>query len=120
MDADIVGFQEIFEDDALAAIVAMTNTKDEELNEVAIPYPKKRYSRKMIFRRLKYTSYPEGGLAFLPNIHDTGEPGNRRPGLAILSRHPFIEPPVAIQDISDDPIEMGLTNLAAAMLVRTG
>jgi hypothetical protein len=111
MDADIVGFQEIFEDDALAAIVAMTNTKGEELNEVAIPDPKKRYSRKMIFRRLKYTSYPEGGLAFLPNIHDTGEPGNRRPGLAILSRHPFIEPPVAIQDISDDPIEMRFDQL---------
>ena len=111
MDADIVGFQEIFEEDALAAMIAMTNAKGEDLNEVAIPDPKKRYARKMIFRRLKYTSYPSGGLAFLPNMHDMGEPGNRRPGLAILSRHPFIEPPVAIQDLSDNPVEMGFDQL---------
>ena len=111
MDADIVGFQEIFEEDALTAVVAMTNAKGEELNDFSQPAPTKRYSRKMIFRRLKYTSYPEGGLAFLPNIHDTGEPGNRRPGLAILSRYPFIEPPVAIQDLSDNPVEMGFDQL---------
>ena len=111
MDADIVGFQEIFEEDALAAVVAMTNAKGEELNGLSQPNPRARYSRKMIFRRLKYTSYPEGGLAFLPNIHDTGEPGKRRPGLAILSRFPFIEPPVAIQDLSDDPVEMNFAQL---------
>lgn len=111
MDADIVGFQEIFEEDALRAVVNMTNAKGDELNDFSQPAPDKRYSRKMIFRRLKYTRYPEGGLAFLPNIHDTGEPGNRRPGLAILSRHPFIEPPVAIQNISDDPVEMGFDQL---------
>ncbi len=111
MDADIVGFQEIFEEDALAAVIAMTNAKGEELNGLSQPNPKARYSRKMIFRRLKYTSYPEGGLAFLPNIHDTGAPGKRRPGLAILSRFSFIEPPVAIQDLSDDPVEMNFAQL---------
>ncbi|MEO1614142.1 MAG: endonuclease/exonuclease/phosphatase family protein, partial [Pseudomonadota bacterium] len=111
MDADIVGFQEIFEEDALAACVAMTNAKGAELNEASQPNPRARYARKMIFRKLKFDPYPESGLAFLPNIHDAGEPGRRRPGLAILSRHPFIEPPVAIQDISDDPVEMRFAQL---------
>lgn len=111
MDADIVGFQEIFEEDALKAVVDLTNARGAEINGISQPDPRARYARKMIFRRLKYTPYPEGGLAFLPNIHDTGAPGKRRPGLAILSRHPFVEPPIAIQDISDDPVEMRFPQL---------
>ena len=111
MDADIVGFQEIFEADALRAMVAMTNAKGEEVNEISQPDQSARYARKMIFRKLRFEPYPEDGVAFLPNVHDTGEPGKRRPGLAILSRHPFVEPPVAIQDISDDPVEMRFSQL---------
>ena len=110
-DADIVGFQEIFDEDALRALVRMTNEKGAGINDISQPDPRARYARKMIFRRLKYTPYPDDGVAFLPNIHDTGEPGKRRPGLAILSRHPFLEPPTAIQDISDDPVEMRFPQL---------
>ena len=111
LDADIVGFQEIFEEDALRALVNMTNAKGRGVNEVSQPDPKSPYARKMIFRKLKFELYPEDGVAFLPNMHDTGEPGRRRPGLAILSRHPFLEPPVAIQDLSDDPVEMTFPQL---------
>jgi predicted extracellular nuclease len=105
IDADIVGFQEIFEEDALAKVVADTNAKGAEANAASIPEPGKRYARKAIFRKLKHEAYAPGGLAFAANEHDKGKPGKRRPGLAVLSRHPFIEPPVAIQNIEDNPVE---------------
>ena len=111
IDADIVGFQEIFEEDALKSVVALTNERGAELNEISQPDPKARYARKMIFRKLKFDGYPDAGFAFAPNIHDTGEPGRRRPGLAMLSRHPFTEAPVAIQDIRHDPVEMRFAQL---------
>ena len=36
---------------------------------------------------------------FAPNAADSGEPGNRRPGLAILSRNGFVGTPEIIQDL---------------------
>jgi len=75
MDADIVGFQEIFEQDA--------------------------YHRKAIFRKLAYTPYGEGAIAFAPNAADTGEPGKRRPGVAIVSRFGFSGTPEVIQDLPE-------------------
>ena len=111
MDADIVGFQEVFEQDALQAVVDETNAKGAAVNDRSQPDPKARYARKMIFRKLRWHDYGSGSLAWVGNVHDTGEPGKRRPGLAILSRHPFAEPPVAIQDLSDDPIKMTFPGL---------
>ncbi len=105
IDADIVGFQEIFEEPPLAEVVAEADAKGAEANAATIPDPARRYARKAIFRKLKYAPYGPGALAFAPNEHDKGKPGKRRPGLAFLSRHPFLEPPVAIQDISADPVE---------------
>ena len=37
MNADIVGFQEIFEEDALAAVVEETTTRAEALNAASVP-----------------------------------------------------------------------------------
>jgi hypothetical protein len=111
MDADIVGFQEIFEHEALQTVVDDTNAKGAAANDRSQPDPKARYARKMIFRKLRWRDYGEGSLAWVGNINDTGEPGKRRPGLAIVSRHPFIEPPVAIQDLSTDPIVMNFQGL---------
>lgn len=111
MDADIVGFQEIFELDALQAVVDEANAKGAAVNDRSQPDPRARYARKMIFRKLHWSAYGDGSLAWVGNIHDTVEPGKRRPGPAILSRHPFIEPPVAIQDLSADPIEMNFPGL---------
>lgn len=111
MDADIVGFQEIFERDALQAVVDEANAKGAAVNDRSQPDPKARYARKMIFRKLKWRDYGAGALAWVGNIHDTGEPGKRRPGLAIVSRHPFIEPPIAIQDLGDDPVVMNFPAL---------
>ena len=41
----------------------------------------------------------EAELAFAPNLNDTGEPGKRRPGLAVLSRFGFEGDPEVIQDL---------------------
>jgi len=105
MDADIVGFQEIFEEEALTNVVAETNARAFALSKATIPDRSKRYHRKAIFRRLSVQPYGPGTLAFAPNVADTGEPGKRRPGLAILSRFGFIGEPTVIQDLPK-PLEI--------------
>ncbi|MEX3014267.1 endonuclease/exonuclease/phosphatase family protein [Gymnodinialimonas hymeniacidonis] len=99
MNADIVGFQEIFEEDALQSVIAETSRRAHELNAATIPDPSKRYHRKAIFRKLAVEPYDDAALAFAPNAADTGEAGKRRPGVAILSRLGFAEPPQIIQDL---------------------
>ena len=42
MDADIVGFQEIFEDDALRDVIAQADTLGQTSNDAAIPDPSQR------------------------------------------------------------------------------
>ncbi|MEO1345143.1 MAG: endonuclease/exonuclease/phosphatase family protein [Pseudomonadota bacterium] len=101
MNADIVGFQEIFEEDALKAVVEETTTRAEALNAASVPDKSKRYHRKAIFRKLKVEPYGEAALAFAPNAADTGEPGKRRPGVAILSRFGFAGAPEVIQDLPE-------------------
>ncbi|MEM8538375.1 MAG: alpha-1,4 polygalactosaminidase, partial [Pseudomonadota bacterium] len=104
LDADIVGFQEIFEESALQDVIGEADRKGKLANEDVIPDPSKRYARKAIFRKLAYRGYQDAGLVFAPNVND-GAPGQRRPGLAILSRHGFAEPPEIIQDFPS-PIEL--------------
>ncbi|MEM9434721.1 MAG: endonuclease/exonuclease/phosphatase family protein [Pseudomonadota bacterium] len=104
LDADIVGFQEIFEESALQDVIGEADRKGKLANEDVIPDPSKRYARKAIFRKLAYRGYRDAGLVFAPNVTD-GAPGQRRPGLAILSRHGFAEPPEIIQDFPS-PIEL--------------
>jgi endonuclease/exonuclease/phosphatase family metal-dependent hydrolase len=101
MNADIVGFQEIFEEDALRAVIEETNARATELNDATIPDRSKRYHRKVIFQKLKVEPYSEASLAFAPNAADEGVPGKRRPGLAILSRHGFEGQPEVIQDLPE-------------------
>lgn len=101
MDADIVGFQEIFEEDALRSVIGAADKLGAVSNAAAIPDPSKRYHRKAIFRKLAYTPYGTGGLAFAPNAADTGEPGKRRPGVAIVSRFGFVGTPEIIQDLPE-------------------
>jgi len=100
LDADIVGFQEIFEEDALREVIAETDRRGIAANADNLPDPTKRYRKKAIFRKLAYTPYADAALAFAPNASDGG-PGERRPGLAILSRFGFTEPPVIIQDLAE-------------------
>lgn len=101
MDADIVGFQEIFEEAALADVIAETNRRANALNDATVPDRSKRYHRKAIFRKLAVQPYGDGTLAFAPNAADTAEPGRRRPGLAILSRFGFVGTPEIIQDLPE-------------------
>lgn len=99
MDADIVCFQEIFEEDALRAVIGEADARGEAANEANIPDRSKRYHRKAIFRKLAYAPYREADLAFAANAND-GAPGQRRPGVAILSRLGFVGQPEIIQDVS--------------------
>jgi len=101
MDADIIGFQEIFEEDALRSVLHEVNNRARELNDATIPDKSKRYHRKVIFRKLKVDPYDEATLVFAPNAADTGEPGQRRPGVAILSRFGFEGTPEVIQDLPE-------------------
>ncbi|SHG88503.1 endonuclease/exonuclease/phosphatase family protein [Marivita hallyeonensis] len=101
LDADIVGFQEIFEEDALRAVVDETSRRAALLNEAAQPDRTKSYRKKAIFRRLESVGYAGAALAFAPNSADEGVPGERRPGVAILSRLGFEDAPEIIQDLPD-------------------
>lgn len=102
LSADIVCFQEIFEKSALEAVVAETDDRGGELNEATIPDRTKKYRKKAIFRKLKFEAYKDAALAFAPNSND-GEPGQRRPGVATLSRFGFVGEPEVIQEL--DPVQ---------------
>lgn len=100
LNADVVCFQEIFDEEALREVVLETNRRGHELNLASIPDASKRYHRKAIFKRLKFEPYPIENIAFAPNLFD-GEPGHRRPGLAILSRNGFVGDVTVTQDLPE-------------------
>ena len=104
MDADIVGFQEIFDEASLRDVIAEADAEGIEANAAHIPGKNKRYRKKAIFRKLAYSPYTDAALVFAPNLND-GAPGHRRPGLAVLSRFGFVGEPEVIQDLSEDMIK---------------
>ncbi len=110
MDADIIGFQEIFEEEALADVISETDRRGAELNAAVILDASKRYHRKAIFKKLGFGSYKDAALAFAPNVNDTGKPGHRRPGVAILSRFGFVDRPEIIQQL-DSPLRIPFQEL---------
>lgn len=101
LDADVVGFQEIFDGGVLQSVVDEATRRARHLNESALPDQSKSYRKKAIFRRLESRGYEGAALAFAPNSADAGVPGQRRPGVAILSRAGFAEAPVIIQDLAE-------------------
>ncbi|MEM7471617.1 MAG: endonuclease/exonuclease/phosphatase family protein [Pseudomonadota bacterium] len=101
MNADIIGFQEIFELDALQSVVDAADTIGLASNELVVPDVSKRYRKRAIFRKLAYSDYRDAKIAFAPNAND-GAPGERRPGLAILSRFGFVGEPEIIQDLAPE------------------
>lgn len=100
LNADVIGFQEIFEEAPLREVIALADADGSQANDANIPDASKKYARKAIFRKLAYDSYGEAALAFAPNVHD-GPPGSRRPGLAIMSRYGFLGEPQVIQDLPE-------------------
>lgn len=110
MDADIIGFQEIFEEEALQAVIAETDRIGRESNDAVLPSKTKSYRKKAIFRKLSYAPYTDAKLAFAPNANDTGQPGRRRPGVAILSRYGFVGTPEIIQ-VLDTPLKIPFSEL---------
>ncbi|APG48272.1 endonuclease/exonuclease/phosphatase family protein [Phaeobacter porticola] len=110
LDADVVGFQEIFDEVPLREIIAETDRRGMEANAASLPDVSKRYHRKAIFRKLAYTPYTGAELVFAPNVNDSDMPGKRRPGLAILSRYGFAEPVEVIQDLAQ-PVDIPMACL---------
>ncbi len=110
LDADIVGFQEIFEEEPLRDVIEETSRRAHALNDASIPDKSKRYHRKAIFRKLAVTPYDDASLAFAPNAADSGEAGRRRPGVAILSRLGFEGRPEVLQDL-DKPLHIPFNTL---------
>jgi len=100
LSADIVCFQEIFDEASLQAVIAECDAAGIEANEASVPDPGKRYARKAIFRKLAYKPYAQAELAFAPNVNDGG-PGERRPGVAVLSRFGFAEAPQILQELPE-------------------
>lgn len=109
LNAEVICFQEIFEEDALQAVIDEADTAGIEANEANIPDRSKKYARKAIFRKLAYAPYTDAELAFAPNMSD-GAPGHRRPGVAILSKTGFVGEPEIIQDLAE-PLEIPFTDL---------
>ena len=109
MNADIVCFQEIFSENVLRDVVIETDELGQAANDAVIPNRSKCYARKAIFRKLAYEPYTEAGLAFAPNSFDDG-PGQRRPGVAILSRYGFVGQPEIIQDLPE-PLDIPFSDL---------
>ena len=109
MNADIVCFQEIFSEASLRDVIIETDELGLAANEAVIPDRTKRYARKAIFRKLAFEPYTEASLAFAPNSFDGG-PGQRRPGVAILSRYGFEGQPEIIQDLPE-PLTIPFSDL---------
>lgn len=101
LDADVIGFQEIFEEEALGDVVDLASTRARALNDVVLPDRGKAYRRKVIFDKLGVTPWDDAALAFAPNAADEGVPGERRPGVAVLSRLGFVGAPQVIQDLTE-------------------
>ncbi|PIE08915.1 MAG: alpha-1,4 polygalactosaminidase [Rhodobacterales bacterium] len=104
LDADVIGFQEVFEEAALTDVVAEASARARALNEAVIPDRGKAYRRKVIFDKLGVDPWDEAALAFAPNAADAGQPGERRPGVAVLSRLGFLGAPEVIQDLPEPVI----------------
>ncbi len=100
MNADIVCFQEIFDEVALQSVIDETNRQGETLNTSVIPNASKQYHQKAIFKKINFKPYSKEQLFFAPNSID-GEPGNRRPGVAMLSRYGFEGMPEVIQELHE-------------------
>lgn len=98
LSADIICFQEIFDEAALRSVVQEADARAAALNDAVVPDRSKPYRKKAIFRKLRSEGYGAAGLGFAPNVQDGG-PGQRRPGVAILSRFGFEGTPVITQEL---------------------
>jgi hypothetical protein len=98
LDADITGFQEVFDEESLRDVITLADTYGEAQNDFSLPDGTKRYRKRAIFDKLAYGSYREAEIAFAPNMNDR-DAGHRRPGVAVLSRFGFAEEPEIIQDL---------------------
>lgn len=95
MNPDIVAFQEIIDPDPLRQVVAAADHLGAAGGTPG--------------HRADYAAYGDAALAFAPNVADGG-PGERRPGLAVLSRFGFADDPISLQFL-DPPLEIPFHHL---------
>ena len=57
LDADIFGFQEIFDEAALSDVITLADKYGEAQNDFSLPDGTKRYRKRAIFDKLAYGSY---------------------------------------------------------------
>ena len=95
LNADVIGFREIFEQDTLRAPIAGFGRYGQDGSVGSLPGEDKRYRHRAIIDRLACRDFGQASLAFAPNIHH-GRSGQRRPGVAILSRQGFAGNPQII------------------------
>ena len=112
LNADILCLQEVFEEAPLRDVIAEADADGLLANDANIPDASKKYARKAIFRKLAYAPYTDAAIAFAPNAND-GAPGQRRPGVAIVSRFGFVEPPQVLQDLPE-PLRIPFQGLDGA------
>lgn len=99
MNADIIGFQEIFDELSIQDVINEVNHSADNLNAGVVPDTSKRYHRKAIFQKLHFKPYEPDQIFFAKNVNDGG-PGQRRPGIAMLSRYGFAQTPEVIQELT--------------------
>ena len=63
MNADVIGFQEIFEEQALRDTIARADRYGAASNDEAMPTEDKRYRKRAIFQHLEYRDYGQAALA---------------------------------------------------------
>lgn len=99
MDADILCFQETFDETALLDVIGMADAEGIAANAGIVRNASKRYRRKALFRNVAYRPYKDAALAIAANVRE-GAPKQRGPGVAILSRFDFVGDPEYIQDLA--------------------
>ena len=91
LDADVIGFQEVFDEAALSDVITLADAHGAEQNDFSLPDAAKRYRKRAIFDKLAYGSYREAEIAFAPTLGDVGTtlshpPSSSHRGLTVEGR----------------------------------
>jgi len=92
LDADTVGFQEVFDEAAFSGVIPLADAYSTQQSDFALPDATEHHRKGAIFHQMTYGIYRDAEIAFAPAMND-GEAGNRRPGVAIVSRLGLVDEP---------------------------
>ncbi|MDG1074326.1 MAG: endonuclease/exonuclease/phosphatase family protein [Methylophilaceae bacterium] len=98
MNADIVCFQEIFDQASLQAVIDESNHAADDANANLTASTSKHSP--IVSDATRFKPYAKDQVFFAPNAND-GSAGQRRPGLAMVSRFGFEDTPEMIQALAE-------------------